>query len=149
MVVSIFAGIITFYSYRSIDRLRTPVLWFDAGGLALFAVTGAEKALVFHLGPVAALLLGMLTAIGGGMVRDILVTEIPTVLRADLYARAALGGAAVVVIGSALQLPSTAVTIAGALLCFSLRFMAIRRGWHLPVARDPEQSTASARDPQD
>lgn len=147
--ISILAGIISFYSYRSIDRLRTPVLWFDAGGLALFAVTGAEKALAFHLGPVAAMVLGMLTGIGGGMVRDILVTEIPTVLRADLYALAALGGAAVVVIGSALGLPLTAVTIAGALLCFSLRFMAIQHGWRLPVARDPERSMTTTPDPHE
>ena len=60
--------------------------------------------------------------------------KIPTVLRSELYAVAALAGAAVVVIGTALRLPSTAVTIAGAVLCFGLRFMAIRRGWHLPIA---------------
>jgi len=91
----------------------------------------------------------MVTRIGGGMTRDALLAEIPTVLRADLYALAALSGAAVVVIGAALQLPSTAVTIAGALLCFGLRFMAIRRGWHLPVAGDPEQPTTPASAPKD
>jgi uncharacterized membrane protein YeiH len=69
------------------------------------------------------------------VVRDVLVAEIPIVLRADIYAVAALAGAAVVVIGSLLQLPSTAATIVGAALCFGLRAMAIRRGWHLPVAR--------------
>ena len=74
----------------------------------------------------------------------------PTVLRADLYAVAALAGAAVVVIGSALRLPSTtAVTIAGAVLCFGLRLIAIRRGWHLPVADEPEQRAIKARAPKD
>jgi uncharacterized membrane protein YeiH len=82
-----------------------------------------------------AALLGMLTGIGGGMARDVLLAEIPTVLRADLYAIAALAGAAVVVIGHLLQLPSPATTIAGAALCFGLRLMAIHRGWHLPIAR--------------
>ncbi|GEM_PF-5358462 len=77
-----------------------------AARLALFAVSGALKALAFHLSPVAAVLLGLLTGIGGGMVRDVLVTEVPTVLRAELYAVAALAGAAVVVIGDLLQLPS-------------------------------------------
>jgi uncharacterized membrane protein YeiH len=77
----------------------------------------------------------MLTGIGGGMVRDVLVAEIPIVLRADLYAVAALAGAAVVVIGNLLEFPSTAATIVGAALCFGLRVMAIKRGWHLPVAR--------------
>ena len=110
------------------------MLVFDAAGLALFAVSGAQKALAFGLNPVMAALLGMLTGIGGGMVRDVLLAEIPTVLRADLYAVAALAGAAVVVVGRLLQLPSTAATIAGAALCFGLRLMAIRRGWQLPVA---------------
>ena len=71
------------------------------------------------------------------MARDLLLAEIPTVLRADLYALAALVGAAAVVIGATFQLPSTAVTIAGAVLCFGLRFMAIRRGWHRPLAEAP------------
>lgn len=147
--VSVLAGIITFFSYRNVDRLRGPVLWCDAAGLALFAVAGAEKSLAFHLGPVASVMLGMLTGIGGGMVRDVLANEIPTVLRADFYALAALGGAAVVVIGSLLGLPSLVMTIAGALLCFGMRFMAIRFGWSLPVARDPDEPSASTQVPQD
>jgi uncharacterized membrane protein YeiH len=135
LAVSVLAGVLTFWWYPIIDRRRNPVLVFDAAGLALFAVSGVQKALAFGLNPVMAALLGMLTGIGGGMARDVLLAEIPTVLRADLYAVAALAGAAVVVIGDALRLPSPAVTIAGAILCFGLRFMAIRRGWHLPVAR--------------
>src|SRR5689334_2896422 len=138
--VSILAGLITFYWYRLIDRLNSPVLVFDAAGLALFAVSGAGKALAFHAGPVAATLLGMLTGIGGGMVRDVLVREIPTVLRTELYAVAALIGAAVVVIGRMLHLPSGAAATVGAVLCFGLRFMAMGRGWQLPIARAPRQS---------
>jgi uncharacterized membrane protein YeiH len=134
VAVSMLAGLITFYWFRAINRLRSPVQVFDAAGLALFAVSGASKALTFHAGPVAAVLLGMLTGIGGGMVRDVLVREIPTVLRTELYAVAALAGAATVVIGRMLQLPSSASALAGAVLCFGLRFMAMRRGWHLPVA---------------
>jgi uncharacterized membrane protein YeiH len=129
--------------------LRSPVLLFDAAGLGLFAVAGTQKALAFGLTPVMAALLGMLTGIGGGMTRDVLLAEIPTVLRADLYAVAALAGAAVVVIGPALRLPSTAVTIAGAVLCFGLRFVAIRRGWHLPVADEPEPPATKLRAPKD
>lgn len=144
LAVSLLAGLVTFWRPSDIDRLSSPVLLFDAAGLALFAVAGAQKALAYGLHPVMAALLGMLTGIGGGMTRDVLLTEIPTVLRADLYAIAALAGAAVVVIGAALGLPATAVTIAGAVLCFGLRFMAIRRGWHLPVAGDPKQKAAPA-----
>ena len=140
VAVSMLAGLITFYGYRIINRLSSPVLVFDAAGLALFAVSGAGKALAFHAGPVAAMLLGMLTGIGGGMARDILVMEIPTVLRTELYAVAALLGAAVVVFGRMLNLSTSGAAIAGALLCFGLRFMAMRRGWQLPIARPPEKS---------
>jgi uncharacterized membrane protein YeiH len=144
LAVSLVAGVVTFYWLPGIDRLRGSVLLFDAAGLALFAGSGTQKALAFGLNPVMAALLGMLTGIGGGMVRDVLVAEIPTVLRADLYAVAALAGAAVVVVGSLLHLPSTAATIFGAALCFVLRVIAIQRGWHLPIAR-PQPSEEAQR----
>jgi len=147
IVVSLIAGLLTFQWQRIVARLNSPVLVFDAAGLALFAVSGAQKALTFHLNPLAAALLGMLTGIGGGMVRDVLVAEVPTVLHADLYAVAALAGAAVVVLGDRLGVPSIVVVIAGAALCFGLRLTAIWRGWQLPVARPP--AVAGARDPRE
>ncbi|HEU5334619.1 MAG TPA: trimeric intracellular cation channel family protein [Terriglobales bacterium] len=137
IAVSMLAGLITFYWYRIINRLSSPVLVFDAAGLALFAVAGAGKALAFQAGPVAATLLGMLTGVGGGMVRDVLVSEIPTILRTELYAVAALVGSAVVVVGRMLHVPSAAAAVAGAVLCFALRFIAMRRGWQLPTASPP------------
>jgi uncharacterized membrane protein YeiH len=140
LAVSLLAGMLTFYWFSGIDRLHRSVLLFDGAGLALFAVSGTQKALAFGLNPAMAALLGMLTGIGGGMVRDVLVAEIPTVLRADLYAVAALAGAAVVVAGSLLHLPSTAATIAGAALCFGLRAMAIQYGWRLPIALPRKRS---------
>ena len=133
--VSVLAGLITFFWYPMTDRLRNDVLWFDAVGLPVFAVAGTEKALVHGLGSVMAALLGMLTGVGGGMLRDVLVTEIPVVLRADLYALAALAGAIVVVVGQVLHVSPIATTVVGGVLCFALRFMAIRHGWHLPTAR--------------
>ena len=78
----------------------------------------------------------MVTGIGGGVVRDVLVNEVPVVLRADLYAVAALAGAAVVVGGALLGLPTVATTSAGAALCLAMRLIAIRRKWNLPVAGD-------------
>lgn len=135
IAVSCAAGLVTFYRYDDIERLRNPVQVFDAIGLALFAVTGATKALAFGLGPVAATLLGMLSGIGGGIARDMLVARIPVVLHADLYAVAALAGAAAVVVGHWLQLPTMPVIAVAVLLCFGLRHMAIRHGWRLPVAR--------------
>jgi len=132
---SVLAGLITFFWYPVANRFRDDVLLLDAVGLAFFAVAGAEKALVYGLNPLMAALLGMLTGIGGGMLRDVLVMRIPTVLRSDLYALAALAGAAVVVGGHVLRIQPVATTIAGGVLCFALRYMAIRHSWHLPSAR--------------
>jgi uncharacterized membrane protein YeiH len=134
LAVSLLAGVSTFLWLPRIERLRSPVLLFDAAGLALFAVSGASKALAAGLDPVMAALLGWLTGIGGGMARDMLLAEIPVVLRAELYALAALAGAAVVVAGSILHLPPALSQPLGAVLCFGLRVMAIRYGWRLPIA---------------
>jgi uncharacterized membrane protein YeiH len=133
--VSVIAGLLTFYFAATLSERWSPVLLFDAAGLALFAVSGAHKALAYGLNPVMATLLGMLTGVGGGIARDVLLAEIPIVLRADLYAVAGLAGAAIVVIANVLQLPSGPAALVGAALCFGLRIMAIKYGWQLPVAR--------------
>ncbi len=145
IVVPVLAGLATFLWYPAIRRWEGSVLIFDAVGLSLFAVSGALKALAFGLNPLAAVLLGMLTGIGGGMVRDVLVREIPTVLRAELYAVAALAGAVVIVAGQLLGLPSTPLAIVGAALCFGLRLLSIVRGWGLPVAKVPDASADQER----
>src|SRR5690349_8260319 len=118
IAISAVAGTVTFFWHPHIGRVHGSVQVFDAMGLALFAVAGAQKALAYGLGPVAAVLLGGVTAIGGGMVRDALVREVPTVLRAELYAVTALAGAGVVVAGHALAWPHAPVAVAGATLCF-------------------------------
>ena len=143
LAVSLAAGVITFCFPSTIIRSRTPVLLFDAAGLALFAVSGAHKALMYGLNPIMAISLGALTGIGGGMARDLLLAEIPIVLRADLYAVAALAGAAIVVIGNMLQLRPGVAALVGAAFCFGLRVLAMSRGWQLPVAG---LSTRSSKD---
>lgn len=134
LAVSLIAGLATFFWFPAISRLNHPVQTFDAVGLAFFAVAGTQKALAFGLNPVMAALLGMLTGIGGGMLRDVLANEIPVVLKSDFYALAALAGAAVVAGGHVLHVQPLATAIVGAALCFLLRYMAIRYGWHLPSA---------------
>jgi uncharacterized membrane protein YeiH len=130
------AGLITFYRYRDVERMRHPVQFFDAIGLGLFAVSGAAKATAFGLGPAGAILLGILSGVGGGVARDVLVAEVPSILRrGELYAVAAALGAAIVVAGQALDLPSTPLAVGGAAACISLRLFSIRRRWMLPVAR--------------
>lgn len=137
LAVAMLAGVATFQWSATIERLRNPVQLFDAAGLALFAVLGTGKALAFGLSPFAATLLGMVSGIGGGIARDLLVARTPVVLQAELYAVAALLGSGVVALAHVTGLPQYPAMLAGALACFGLRYMAIRHGWHLPVARVP------------
>lgn len=135
--VTLLAGLVTFRWAPIISRMRSSVLVLDAAGLGLFAVSGTLKALAFQLNPVAAVVLGIMTGVGGGVARDVLVSEVPEIMKSELYAAAALAGAVVVVIGRLLQFPTPVVAVAGAALCFGLRYLAIRRGWRLPVAPTP------------
>jgi uncharacterized membrane protein YeiH len=147
LAAALLAGLIVFFWYpitKRLPNLRNRILIFDAAGLALFAVAGTQKALGYRLNPVMAALLGVLSGIGGGMLRDVLLAQIPTVLRSELYAVAALAGAAVVVLGSLLDLPPAATAVTGAAICFGIRFIAIRRGWRLPVADVPQPETTEA-----
>jgi len=100
VAVSLVAGVATFLWYPNVKRVQHVVLLFDAAGLGVFAVSGAQKALAYGVNPFAAVLLGMLTGIGGGMVRDLLVKRVPVVLRTDVYAIAALAGAAIALRGT-------------------------------------------------
>ena len=137
--VAMLAGLVTFRWHALIERLRNPVLMFDAAGLALYAVLGTGKALAFGLSPFAATLLGIMSGIGGGIARDLLVARTPVVLQpTEIYAVAALAGGGIVAIAHALDLPQAPAMVVGALLCFGLRFGAIRRGWRLPVAKSHE-----------
>lgn len=134
LAVSLAAGLIAFFWSSLIEKLHHPVRLMDAAGLAFFAVAGTQKALAFGLSPIMAALLGMLTGIGGGVARDVFLAQIPVVLRSDLYAVAALAGAAIVAGGSLLHVPPLITTILGGLVCFGLRVMAIQWGWRLPIA---------------
>lgn len=129
------AGILTFTRHHWVIKLEKPVLILDALGLGLFAVSGASKALEYGVPPVGAVLMGLLTGVGGGMMRDMLTARIPAVLQADLYASAALTAGIVMVMGESWQLPSNLSAFIGASLCFFLRMMAIYRGWRLPLSK--------------
>ena len=97
--LAIVAGTICFYAYETIIKLARPVAVFDAIGLGLFCVVGAQKALDAGLSPVMSALLGMLSAIGGGMAADILTARPPMVLQKEIYALAALAGAGLYTLG--------------------------------------------------
>ena len=138
LVLALTAGLLAFWCNELLARLQKPVLFFDAAGLGIFAVAGTQKALDYGLNWPMAAVLGMISGIRGGMVRDVLAAQTPIVLRSDIYAVAALAGALVVVAGFYLSLPPTLVTLAGAALCVFLRIMALYRGWKLPSVRRTE-----------
>lgn len=135
LAVALLAGLLTFRFFPIAKGLRYPVQVFDAIGLSTFAVVGANKALAFGLEWPSAAILGMLSGIGGGMLRDVLSAQVPSVLRAEIYAVAALAGALVVALGSLLPLPQSLFIAIGAGLCFTLRILGLFRRWALPVAR--------------
>ncbi|MFI7437080.1 trimeric intracellular cation channel family protein [Micromonospora haikouensis] len=124
----------TFWLHPRLARLRTTVLVLDAAGLGLFTVTGTLKALDAGVPAVGACLLGMLTAIGGGLGRDLLTGEIPVVLRREIYAVAALAGAVAVALLDAFGWADAAGLTAAAVFVFALRLVSLRRRWSAPVA---------------
>jgi len=122
-----------FCFYQSFQHVPQQLLiTLDAAGLALFAMAGAGKALEFGINPMIAVLMGVLTGVGGGTIRDVLMTRVPGILNTDIYASAALAGAAVMVIGLRLKVPRTIAMTVGGVCCFVLRMMAVARHWNLP-----------------
>lgn len=135
VALAIIAGTICFYFYEQIIKLARPVAVFDAVGLGLFCVVGASKALQAGLSPVLAALLGMLTAVGGGIAADILTARPPMVLQKEIYALAALAGAFLFTIGHQVGLPETVLAPLSALFAISLRLIAMSYDWHLPRSK--------------
>ena len=134
IVVAVAAAGLTVSLYPIVQKLKRPVRFFDSVGLSLFAVTGAQKALAYgHNGEVA-ILLGITTAVGGGVLRDILLNRIPVILEKEIYASAALVGAVIVVLGDYFKWVSAEwVSIIALITCFTLRVLALRYHWNLPV----------------
>jgi uncharacterized membrane protein YeiH len=131
--VAFLGGGIVFLFHHFVRQIPDPlILSLDAAGLALFAVSGAGKALAYDIHPFIAVLMGGITGVGGGTIRDILLAQVPTVLRADVYATAALAGAAVMVLTVRMKFPKTLAAVCGATVCFALRILSLWRHWNLP-----------------
>ncbi|KQV69821.1 hypothetical protein ASC64_08380 [Nocardioides sp. Root122] len=137
LIVPVAAGLVTFAFHPVVGRLERVVTLFDAFGLALFCVTGALKAVDYGVGPVPAALMGMVTAIGGGMIRDVLAGRVPVVFEGALYATPALAGAAVAVVLDRVGLPLGVVAAAGFGTCLGWRLLALVRGWQAPMPKGP------------
>jgi uncharacterized membrane protein YeiH len=132
LAVALVAAALAMGSQRLVDRLAHPVVLFDSLGLGLFAVTGAQKALLLGANGEIAVLMGMVTAVGGGVMRDVLLNRVPVILRREIYASAALVGAAIETAGYVFGQDSTAVTWFALATCFALRYASLRYQWNLP-----------------
>ena len=140
------AGLVCFFARPVLERIYRSVLVFDAVGLGLFCVTGATKALDFGVGPVPATLLGAITGIGGGILRDVLLGDVPTVLRHELYAIPALLGAGVLVVAQTSGSDSPVFPVLGVALCVGLRLVGLKYGVNVPIAPSERQEEHRSHD---
>jgi uncharacterized membrane protein YeiH len=125
-------GLVAFALSKLLNRLETSITVFDAMGLSVFAVIGTSKAAVFGLGIGPTLLLGVVTAVGGGTIRDVLIGQIPTVLRSELYAIPALAAAAVTAAVIHLNVYGLPAALAAAAVCFVIRMLGVHFGLNAP-----------------
>lgn len=137
LLVPLAAGLVTFAFHPTVGRLERLVTVFDAFGLSLFCVAGALKALDHGLGPVPAALMGMVTGIGGGMLRDVLTARVPVVFSGGLYATPALAGAAVAVVMDLWDMPLVLAAAAGFATCLVWRLLAMVLDWQAPLPKGP------------
>lgn len=131
LVCATAAGVVAFYQDLTLDRFRRAVLVLDAGGLGLFTVNGAVTALTLGAPPLAAVFLGLITGIGGGVLRDVLSGQVPVVLQDDIYAVPSLVGSLAVVLLWQADAYSVPAGIAVASGVIAVRLLARRRRWHL------------------
>lgn len=132
LAVAACASLIAFVSGRRLDWMTGGILILDASGLSLFAVTGASKALDLGLGPAQAVILGAVTGVGGGTLRDVLIRRIPTVLSSGLYAIPALVGATVTVCTIETGVYGVPAALGAAAACFGVRMIGVRYGLNAP-----------------
>lgn len=129
------AAILVFFLQSEVRAI--PVLYIqvlDAAGLAIFAIAGTEKSLLHKMNPLVAALLGTITAVGGGTIRDVLLNQVPTVLRFEVYASAALLGSICMIVLTKARVPSTWAATTGGVVCFTLRVVSLLNHWNLPRA---------------
>jgi len=131
--VAFSGGTVVFFLHHFVKEIPANLLMvLDAAGLAFFAIAGTEKALLHKLHPFIAVLLGTVTAVGGGTIRDLFLARTPRVLEADVYATAALAGAAVMIFMGKLRLSPALAAFSGGVVCFLLRVVSVWEHWNLP-----------------
>lgn len=135
LVIATVSAALVFFIARVPAASDKALLWLDAAGLAFVAVAGAGKAITFGAPPSVAVLMGVITAALGGILRDVLVHEPSILMRKEIYITAAMLGASVFVAADAMQFAKTVSAISGIAAGFALRAGAINFGWSLPGAR--------------
>jgi uncharacterized membrane protein YeiH len=138
LAVAAAGGLLAFLFSKLLSRMSTPINVLDAAGLSLFAVTGAAKSLEFGVGPAQAVILGALTGVGGGTLRDVLIGRIPSVLTSGLYAIPALVGALLTVVAARAEVDHVVgvpATVVAAAVCFGIRMLGVRFDLNAPRPR--------------
>lgn len=139
LAVATVGGLLAFAFSRQLLKVVPLITVLDAAGLSLFAVTGAATAVALGLGPVQAVILGIITGAGGGTIRDMMLAQIPSVLRSGLYAIPALLAATITVVTISLGIYGIPAAIAAAGSCFGLRMLGVRYNWHAPQPPQPRR----------
>jgi uncharacterized membrane protein YeiH len=122
-----------FFLYQYVQRVPAGLMiTLDAAGLALFAMAGVGKSLEYNIHPLLAMVMGAITGVGGGTVRDVLLARVPGVLNSDVYASAALAGSIVMLASLKMKLPRGVAMSFGGVACFTLRMVAVTLHWNLP-----------------
>ncbi|MFY9636743.1 MAG: trimeric intracellular cation channel family protein [Cellulosimicrobium cellulans] len=135
LVPPLLATVLVYFLFSSVQRFTSLLTLFDAGGLALFCMTGTVKALAEGMNPVAAVLLGVMTAVGGGLLRDVTANEVPDLFNPrDIYALPAFAGAALTAVLWVLGAFNVLTAAAIAAVVFTFRVVAWRRSWQAPLA---------------
>ena len=132
LYLAVAASIVVFLTPRSFERMNRAMLLLDALGLGTFLVIGTSKALNFHLGFMGAVIMGVMTATCGGLVRDLLSNQIPLILQREIYASACVVGGALFYFLHQTELPSSVNLAVSALTVIAIRVAAIMQGWQLP-----------------
>ncbi|MFK0210689.1 trimeric intracellular cation channel family protein [Streptomyces sp. NPDC090298] len=151
-LMPLIAAVLVFFLHPEVERTQTAVNVFDAAGLGLFCVTGTIKAYDYGLGLTSSAALGLATAVGGGVLRDVLANEVPSLLRwdRDLYAVPAIVGATMVVLCIRFDTLNAFTSGSAVVTAFVLRLLALRFEWRAPRAwnrrssasEEPEKATA-------
>ncbi|UCG38703.1 MAG: trimeric intracellular cation channel family protein [bacterium] len=133
--LSIGVALAVFFFHRSLNFLHRPLLYFDALGLGTFLVIGTGKALAYDAGFLVAVMMGVMTATAGGLVRDVLSDQVPFILQKEVYATACIFGGIVYYILYRVGLPDSTTAVIAALVVIVIRIVAIHRKWSLPIAK--------------